>query len=188
MALTKTAHVSEADYRRLALSDSQGLLELVRGQVRERPGMSVAHGRVMSRLLDQLFKHLDLGIFQIRVQHARLRLNSGTYYIPDVAILYAEAEQDLLETPRALDAYPDPLPLVVEIWSPSTGDYDINEKLRDYQRRGDLEIWRIHPYERTLTAWRRQPDGTYDETLYRAGLVQPGTLPGVAIDLDALFA
>jgi Uma2 family endonuclease len=76
----------------------------------------------------------------------------------------------------------------VEIWPRSTGDYDVEEKLPEYQRRGDLEIWRLHPYERTLTAWRRQPDGSYTETIYTGGVVHPVALPGVAIDLDALFA
>ena len=61
-------------------------------------------------------------------------------------------------------------------------------KLREYQRRGDLEIWRIHPYEHTLTAWRRQPDGSYAESLHTSGTVSPNALPGVTIDLDALFA
>jgi Uma2 family endonuclease len=78
-------------------------------------------------------------------------------------------------------------PLVVEVWSRSTGDYDVEEKLADYQRRGDLEIWRIHPYERTLTAWRRLPDGSYEETIYRDGIVRPTALLGVEIDLTALF-
>jgi Uma2 family endonuclease len=77
---------------------------------------------------------------------------------------------------------------VVEIWSPSTGTYDIGEKLPDYQRRGDLEIWRIHPYERTVTAWRRQSDGTYAESVFRGRIARPVALPGVAVDLDALFA
>ncbi len=35
------------------------------------------------------------------------------------------------------------------------GRVDVESKLPDYRRRGDLEVWRIHPYERTLTAWRR---------------------------------
>lgn len=96
--------------------------------------------------------------------------------------------QALRERPGSLDAYADPLPLVVEIWSPSTAGYDINEKLPDYQRRGDLEIWRVHPCERTLTAWRRRPDGTYTEAVYRGGIVRPESLPGVSIDLDVLFA
>ena len=58
----------------------------------------------------------------------------------------------------------------------------------DYQQRNDREIWFIHPYERTLTAWRRKEDGSYAQAVYRSGLVQPASLPGVAIDLDALFA
>lgn len=76
---------------------------------------------------------------------------------------------------------------MIEIWSPSTGRYDIIEKLRDYQARGDLEIWRVHPYERTITAWRRSPDGSYTESIYRGGTVRLESLPGVAIDLDTLF-
>ncbi len=95
--------------------------------------------------------------------------------------------QALSEHPCSLDAYPDALPLVAEIGSPSTGGYDVSEKLRDYQSRGDLEIWRVHPYERTVTAWRRQSDGTYVETTYRDGVVRPTSLPGVVIALEALF-
>jgi Uma2 family endonuclease len=77
---------------------------------------------------------------------------------------------------------------VVEIWSPSTGDFDMVEKLPDYQQRGDREIWYVHPYRRTLTAWRRQRDGTYSETIYRDGVVHSDSLPGVVIDLETLFA
>lgn len=80
-----------------------------------------------------------------------------------------------------------PLPLVVEVSSPSTGDYDVDTKLPEYQRRGDLEIWRVHPYDHALTAWRRQPDGSYLEMGHTGGGVRPVALPGVAIDLDALF-
>jgi Uma2 family endonuclease len=77
--------------------------------------------------------------------------------------------------------------LVVEVWSRSTGEYDVEEKLAAYQQRGDLEIWRIHPYERTLTAWRRLPDGSYDETIHQEGVVSVAALPGVEINLTALF-
>jgi Uma2 family endonuclease len=87
-----------------------------------------------------------------------------------------------------LEVYDEALPLVVEVRSPSTGTYDVDEKIPEYKRRGDLEIWRVHPFERTMTAWRRQPDGTYTETTYEGGAVQPVALPNVTVDLDALFA
>jgi Uma2 family endonuclease len=80
------------------------------------------------------------------------------------------------------------LPLVVEVWSPSTGGYDIDAKIPEYRRRGDLEIWRLHPFEKTLTAWGRQPDGSYTKRVFQGGTVQPVGLPNVTIDLDALFA
>jgi Uma2 family endonuclease len=188
MSISTTTHMSEADFREFSLGDPQGQWELVDGQLRERPGMSVGHGHVMQRLLAQLYRQLDPAEFEIRTQHARLRVSSNTYYIPDIAVIPAAIERALREHPRSLDAYPDPLPLVVEIWSPSTGDYDINEKLPGYQRRGDRAIWSIHPSEQTLTTWCWQPDGAYGELLSRGGHIAPGTLPGVLIDLDALFA
>jgi hypothetical protein len=45
----------------------------------------------------------------------------------------------------------------------------------------------IHPYHRTFTAWRRQPDETYTETLHPTGSIQPVALPNVTITRDTLF-
>jgi Uma2 family endonuclease len=92
-----------------------------------------------------------------------------------------------LSDPDAFNAFTKPLPLVVEIWSRSTGDYDISAKLPVYRARGDQEIWFLHPYERTLTAERRQPDGTYAVEHYTGGIVPIHSLPGVTIDLDTLL-
>jgi len=73
------------------------------------------------------------------------------------------------------------------VWSPSTGEYDVHVKLREYQLCGDAEIWLIHPYDQTLTAWRLQPDGSYGMTIYREGVVTPVALPDVRIDVATLF-
>jgi Uma2 family endonuclease len=188
VSITKTETISEEAYRQFALGDPSGQWELHHGQLREKPGMSVEHGDVMDQLIFMLHNQLERSEFRVRAGHARLRRSADTYYVPDIAVIPTAVVQALREHPGSLDAYPDPLPLVIEIWSPSTGGYDINEKLPDYQRRGDLEIWRVHPYERTLTAWRRRPDGTYMESVYRGDIVHPESLPGVVIDLDALFA
>ena len=151
--------------------------------------MTARHGDVMDSLVRLLHLQLDPNEYRLRTQHARLRRSSDTYYIPDIAVIPTTTAQALIDQPgETLDAYPEALPLVVEVWSPSTGRYDIYQKLPDYQARGDLEIWYIHPFERTLTAWRRQPDGGYTESVYRGGTVHPQSLPGVAIDLELLFA
>jgi Uma2 family endonuclease len=86
-----------------------------------------------------------------------------------------------------LESYMQPLPFVAEVWSPSTGDYDVDTKFPEYKKRGDLEIWRIHPYDRQIIAWRRQADGSYSETAYTSGEVPVASLPGVTIKLDSLF-
>ena len=188
MTITATELVSEETYRRLALDDRYARCELHDGRLREKPGMSVEHGDAEFELAHMLRSQLDRKEYRLPVDHARLRRSPQNYYIPDVAVVPAALERALRLNPGSLDAYAEPLPLVVEIWSPSTGDYDIGAKLPEYQRPGDQGIWYIHPYERTLTAWRRQPDGSYFETVYRGGKAGPESLPNVEIDLDALFA
>ena len=188
MVHTHTETMSEEAYRELALGDSGERWELVRGHLWETPGMSVTHTQVTMKLAALLLRQLDWDQFRVIVGLARLRVSSDTYYLPDVVVIPTATVRELRQNPRALDAYAEPMPLVVEVWSPSSGDRDIDLKLPDYQRRGDAEIWYIHPYEQTLTVWRRTPDGSYDETVYRDGIARPESLPHVAIDRDELFA
>lgn len=178
---------SEETYRRVALEDRDHLWELYGGRLREKPQMSVERGDIMALLLGILHSQLDRGQYRLRANHARLRLDSGNYFVPDIAVIPIEMERVLRQRPGSLDAYVDPLPLVIEIWSPSTGNYDLQKKLAGYQQRGDQEIWRVHPYERTLTAWIRRPDGVYGEMRYREGSIRSQSLPSVAIDLTELF-
>lgn len=181
--------VSEKTYKAVALEDPEGQWELHCGILRQKPGMSFAHSHVITEVFTSLIQQLDSREYAVRTNHARVRHSAQSYYIPDVVVIPAElVRRELSLRPDALEVYDVPLPLVVEVWSPSTGDFDVESKVPEYQQRGDREIWRIHPYERTLTAWRRQPDGSYTETLYRGGSVQPIALPNVTIDLDALFA
>lgn len=187
---THTNHetMSEEAYREFALTGAGKGWELVRGRLWERPVMSVAHDGSTMYLAALLLRQLDWNDYRVYVNLARLRVSSDTYYVPDVAVIPAAFVRRLGKDPRALNAYADPMPLVVEVWSPSTGKRDMELKLPDYQQRGDIEIWYIHPFERTLTAWRRQDNGTYDVTVYRDGIVHPASLPGAAIILDELFA
>lgn len=179
--------VSEQTYRSLVLEDPEGKWELHRGRLREKPAMSIAHNRVTMRLTRQVILQLDFDRFDVRTNMGHVRRADETYYIPDVYVVPAEPDATPASLPNTLEIFSDPLPLVIEVWSPSTGEYDVDTKIPEYQRRGDTEIWRLHPSERTLTAWRRQPDGSYEETIYRGGIVRPVALPGVAIDLDVLF-
>lgn len=178
--------VSERTFLQLALEDPNQW-ELYCGQLRRKPAMTAKHNNVAFELAFRLRQQLDPALFRVRHGMGHVRRTEESYYIPDVFVVPTDLVEPLLER-RVLESYDSPLPLVVEVWSPSTGDYDVDSKLPEYQRRGDLEIWRIHPYDRTLTAWRRQPDGTYAELHYTGGTVEPSALPNLSIDLDTLFA
>ncbi|MDQ2652649.1 MAG: Uma2 family endonuclease [Chloroflexota bacterium] len=178
--------ITEQEYRDLALEEPR--LELWDGEPREKPTMSMKHEGVAFYLGHSLATQLDRGLFWISVNGGKARISGSTYFIPDVMVVQAELVTPYRDDPRALAAWSEPLLLVVEVWSPSTDGYDQARKLNAYKERGDQEIWYIHPYERTLTAWRKQPDGSYHEAVYAGGVVPAEALPGVVIDLDELLS
>jgi Uma2 family endonuclease len=173
-------------YERLVSSDPDRKWELHDGQLREKPGMSWEHLDIVTLLSHLLQLQLDRREFRVFAE-GRVRRPEATVFIPDILVVPAALGPRFRGQPGTLAIFPDPLPLIVEVWFQSTGDHDVDAKLPIYQQRDDREIWRIHPYERTLTAWRLLPDGTYDETVYRDGDVRSTALPGVSIRLAELF-
>jgi Uma2 family endonuclease len=150
--------------------------------------MTTEHDDVSRNLVHVLGAQVPWTQFSVGQGSPKLGVPSGNYRIPDVCVIpRALIRERKAALPRRLEVYEQPMPLVVEVWSPSTGGRDEADKLREYRERGDLEIWRIHPYERTLIAWVRQPDGGYRESLHRQGSVRPAFLPGVEINLRDLF-
>jgi Uma2 family endonuclease len=180
--------VTEQEYREFALTDEGHLYELWDGVPREKPGMSMTHDAVAFLLGHLLQNQLDLRDYLVNVNGGKTRRSARYYFIPDVVVIPASYLLPHWGDPRAFNAHAEPLPLVVEVWSRTTAAYDFDVKLQGYRERGDEEIWYLHPYERTLTVWRKQPDGSYSEELYRGGVVPVASLPGVTIDLDALLS
>ena len=179
--------VSAETYRRIVGEDSNGTWELVDGRLREKPGMTFEHHDVCAYLGHSLMGQLDRALFRVHINGTRLERNERNYFVPDIAVIPAELFIPVKAQRNSLDLFAQPLPLVVEVWSPSTGTYDVDEKIPQYKARGDREIWRIHPYEETLTTWRQEPDGSYVESFHKNETVYPAFLPNVAIELQSLF-
>src|SRR5215218_3851979 len=177
--------MSEEAYQRFVLSGVQGNWELHDGRLVEKPGMSWRHGEIPILLGYLLLSQLNRVEYRV-VTELRVRRPNATVFMPDLMVVPTAYSEEIRDRP-VLAIFSEPLPLVGEVWSASTGEYDVDAKVPVYQQRGDLEIWGIHPYELTLTAWRRQPDGSYEETIHRGGMVTPVALPGVEIDLDELL-
>jgi len=148
--------------------------------------MTAEHNDIASLLTFELQRQLPLADFTVRMNSTRARLPGGTNFVPDVIVIPTALILAARGTGN-LEAYVEPLPLVVEVWSPSTGDYDVTDKLAGYRSRGDAEIWLIHPRTRVLTSWIREADGGYEERAISSGEILPVALPGVRVRLESLF-
>ena len=137
MATTTT--LSEQEYRELASSDPDRTWELWDGVLVEKPLMSVMHDDVAFQLGRLLQNQLDPRAYRVNVNGGKTRYTARNYYVPDVVVIPAALVLPLRGDPGAFNVYAEPLPLVVEIWSRSTGDYDVAAMLPVYRTRGDLE-------------------------------------------------
>ena len=178
--------MSVEDYEQFVLSGVEGAWELHDGILVEKLRMGAEHGVIPMLLGHLLLRQIDSARYQV-VSDLRVRRPEATVFLPDVMIIPAGLFELFRGRPGTLAIFSDPLPLVVEVWSPSTGRHDVETRIPVYQQRGDLEIWRIHPYERTVTSWVRQDDGSYQETVYRNGTIQLAALSGVEIAVDDIF-
>jgi Uma2 family endonuclease len=179
--------LSEQEYRELALGDDDRVWELWDGVPVKKPPMSMRHDDIAAYLGHQLMNQLDRKVYRVNINGGKTRYTARNFLVPDVVVIPAALKRPFGDDPDAFNAFAEPFPLVVEIWSRTTGGYDIAAKLPIYRARGDLEIWFLHPTERTLTVWRRQPDGSYEEAVYTGGIVPIVSLPGSSVDLDDLL-
>jgi Uma2 family endonuclease len=179
---------TKLEFEQFALEHPEQKWELHRGELREKPDMSAEHNHVLWELATDRTNQLPRDRFKVRVNTGLVAKSDEGRYIPDLYIVPAETVLAARRRADPLEVYADPLPFVVEVWSPSAGKYDDDEKLPEYMARGDLEIWRLHPIARSLRGWRRRSDGGYEEFAASSGVIELHALPGVRIDLDVLLA
>ena len=185
--------ISQATYERVALEDPESYWELLCGELvpnERKEGMTQEHGFTIVDLDLMLSEQLRPHDYVVRTDPLRLHSPSGSNCMPDLAVFpraHIEHARQQPQRRRRLEVHDIALPLVVEVWSPSTGARDRTTKLAIYQERRDAEIWLVHPVRRYVTAYRLQPDGRYTETRYAEGNVPVMSLPEVTIDLAVLF-
>jgi hypothetical protein len=149
--------------------------------------MGFAQSHSSGALARTLISCLSKADFRVLHNAGYLRAPDRSIYLPDVAIVPGILMQRFRTDPMLFEIYDESLPFVAEVWSPPNGLFDVDTKFSAYRLRGDAEIWRIHPFERTVTIWRKQSDGTYEETVSQGGSVILRALPSVVIAIDDLF-
>jgi Uma2 family endonuclease len=113
--------------------------EYVDGEVRERNVGKYEHARVQALLAAWFGNHeKEWGIVGSVAQ--RVRVTENRVRVPDVVVLTAGAQPDVLTEP--------PL-LVIEILSPDDSYSDTQERAQDYRAMGVETVWIIDPKTRT---------------------------------------
>jgi len=79
--------------------------------------------------------------------------------------------------------------MIVEVFSPSTGKRDINEKFTLYEEFGVKEYWIVYPKDKAVHVFLLCDNGKYDAgTLYELeGQIPVHVFDGYSIDMNDIF-
>jgi Uma2 family endonuclease len=113
--------------------------EYVDGEIRERNVGKWEHARLLALMAGWFGTHeKQWGITGSTEQ--RVRVSESRVRVPDVVVLTAGAQPDVLT---------DPPLLVIEILSPEDSYSDTQERAQDYREMGVETVWIIDPKTRT---------------------------------------
>ena len=181
--------ISFRTYAQLALEDAEGRWELMGGHPRRKPPESFQHGALIDGLIEQLVPLLRGSDYRLSVNHARLMIDQDHILLPDLAVVpRAVSARAVRERPNALETYHTSLPLLIDVWTPATAEFNVEARIPEYRRANAEEIWLVHPAARAVTVWVRRTGGAYQEAIRVAGTLTAVRVPGLALDITALFS
>ncbi|MEP7126215.1 MAG: Uma2 family endonuclease [Byssovorax sp.] len=170
--------------------------ELIRGALHVMPRPALRHAKASSRLTMKLGGPFDLGdggpggwlILDEPELHFPDPTEPGEsdVLVPDLAGWKRDRVPDLPDTAFATIA-PD---WICEVLSPSTKDFDRDEKMPVYAREGVLWAWLIDPIAKVLEVYVLDAGGSWGEpAIFRgAEVVRAVPFDAIELDLSALWA
>jgi Uma2 family endonuclease len=164
----------------LAWEDRQeGRHEYVSGRVIPMTGGSRAHQRIVMNVTMALMRAIDPAAFDA-VQEMRLQMPGGAVRYPDVAVVAGPIAAAVKTLTDAV--------VICEVLSPDTAEADRGEKFAESQTLPGLRCYvLIEQSNRAITAWRRQPDATWQAD---AAVADTLSLPeiGTTLTLADIYA
>ena len=157
-------------------------VELIEGEIIDMPPPGELHAGTVSQL-DHLLQRAAGDRAIVFVQNPAV-LGRYSAPQPDLALLRPRTDFYKSALPRSGDIL-----LIIEVADTSLR-YDRDVKVGLYARHTIPELWLIDVRGKRLTRYRDPTAGAYsrvDEPV-RGSPVEIGGLPGVAVDLDAVFA
>ena len=118
----------------------------------EFPVPTTRHDRIANNLMFTLRTQLDPERFEVLNNAPKVYVSlRGSYRIPDVSVLPAPEQQEIIE-----DCIANPI-VVIEVLSPSNAGQDFENKLQDYKSIESVqEYWLIYQEERRAMQFVRQ--------------------------------
>ena len=158
--------------------------ELIDGEFILVASPSPWHQR-LSRRLVVLFDRIvgDGGLGEGFDVSLRVRFADGAIAQPDVIVVLNDRAHIIAEA--LIEGAPN---LLVEVSSPSSRAIDRKRKDHLYARNGVPEYWRVEPDARAVSVHADPAGGTYRTVRRESEVVRALTVPGLVVDLSALFA
>ncbi|MDR1022484.1 MAG: Uma2 family endonuclease [Prevotellaceae bacterium] len=170
--------------------------ELINGFIRIMSSPATTHARVTIDLSTTLYNFIKRHSGKCKVFAAPFDVRLPKNGEKDDNKIFSVVQPDIVVVcdPSKIDekgclGAPD---MVVEVLSPDTRKYDLNDKFNLYEASGVKEYWTVEPFEKDVIVivFLLQEDGRYAEgVIYRSGTKIPvQTLPGLEVDTDELVA
>jgi Uma2 family endonuclease len=167
----------------LKLPEAEGIEEVVNGEIRRMPPNKILHADTVENLADILWASVNRKTIQVRVSTFGLviRRDPLTTRVPDIAVFI---RSQVVEQDGYIHSAPE---LIVEVLSPANTRAERSEKLKDYESLGVPEVWVVSPEARTVEVLSLTDGRLTTTALLREGQLKPEHLPGVAVDLAAIW-
>lgn len=132
------------------LEPDEGLVELVRGEIAHMPPPGHRHGRLIARVLSQLFAKIESTALGVVVSGSGIVLerNPDSVLAPDIAVFLGPTVPPIEDDQRYVERAPD---LVVEVVSPSDLAASVNSKVNIYLESGVRMVIVVWPDERMVS-------------------------------------
>jgi Uma2 family endonuclease len=180
--LLRIFDVSEREFE--ALTDEDVKAELFDGVMIVHSPTTWRHDDVQGFLLSAMRIYAETkGLGRVTGPNTLMQLMPQRRFAPDV--LFVRAERVPSPLPPELHGRAD---LVLEVLSPSTHQYDLNEKRRAYREGQIPEIWLVDGEAERVLVDRLDPERKrYRTRTVRRGLLESQALPGFSLQVEWLW-
>lgn len=153
------------------------LVQLIENNIVMSPGPFYGHQDILNIINNKIFNFVNKNnLGKVQIAPLDVYLDERNAFQPDIIFISNDNMNIIRE--NGLHGAPD---LVIELLSPSTAEYDRNEKKNVYERSGVKEYWIVDPE-------RKQVEGHFlKDGMYGASIIDNGRIRSRLLDHEFSF-